>query len=731
MMRGPYLQTRSLMPCRPALAGLVALTALYPLLAAAEGPAPTPLEALRVQGASQVELSEDFAGGQVARGARAGLLGNLDGLISPFSAQAYTAELIHQQQADSIGDVLQNDPTVRLAKGFGNFQEVYIVRGFPVFSDDLTLNGVYGILPRQFVAAELMERVEVFRGANSFINGAAPGASAVGGTVNLVPKRAPADGLRRFTAGLESGGLGYGQLDLGQRFGADQRWGLRLNSVVREGETAVDDEARSLAVFALGTDYAGERARLSVDLGYQDNRLDQPRPQVGLSGAAPRPPEADRNFAQPWTFSDDQQLFGVLRGELDLAPGVSAWLGFGGRQGEEANVLANPTSDPEGNTRAFRFDNTREDNILSLDTGLRVGFATGAVRHLAAVSYSQVRQRSRNAFAFSDFGGFAGNLYEPTAVAPPPADAFVGGDLNDPRQTEDADLASLAIANTLLFWDGRLRATLGLRQQEIETRSFAASGGAQTAAYDDDALSPAAGLVWRATPQLSAYANYAESLQPGATAPASFNDQPVENAGESLAPFTSRQIELGAKFESASTGLSAALFRINRPFGVVENQRFTDGGEQHNTGVELTVYGQPLPALRLLGGLTWLDAELDRTQGGTDQGNTPIGVPEWQANLNAEWDVAALAGLTLEGRVIHTDEQFTDTANRQRIDAWTRLDAGVRYRLALAERELTLRARVENLANDDYWASSGGFPGANYLILGGPRALTLSTSLSF
>ena len=66
-----------------------------------------------------------------------------------------------------MADVLQNDPSVRVARGFGNFQEVYIIRGFPVYSDDMGYNGLYGLLPRQYLAAELIERVEVFRGANS------------------------------------------------------------------------------------------------------------------------------------------------------------------------------------------------------------------------------------------------------------------------------------------------------------------------------------------------------------------------------------------------------------------------------------------------------------------------------------------------------------------------------------------------------------------------------------
>ena len=133
----------------------------------------------------------------------------------------------------------------------------------------------------------------------------------------------------------------------------------------------------------------------------------------------------------------------------------------------------------------------------------------------------------------------------------------------------------------------------------------------------------------------------------------------------------------------------------------------------------------------LLGGATFLDTELARTQDGVNEGNAPIGVPEIQANLNAEWDVAALSGLTLDGRIVLTGEQYADAANTVELDGWTRLDIGARYTLDIAERPVTLRARIENLTDEAYWASTGGFPGANYLILGNPRTFSVSASVDF
>jgi iron complex outermembrane receptor protein len=108
-----------------------------------------------------------------------------------------------------------------------------------------------------------------------------------------------------------------------------------------------------------------------------------------------------------------------------------------------------------------------------------------------------------------------------------------------------------------------------------------------------------------------------------------------------------------------------------------------------------------------------------------------IGVPKFQANLGAEWDVPGVQGLALTSRVIYTGTQFADSANTQQLPSWTTLGLGARYAMTIAGRDVTLRARVDNVANRNYWASAGGYPGAGYLVLGDPRTFTLSGTVSF
>jgi iron complex outermembrane receptor protein len=677
---------------------------------------------------SQVDLPPPAAGGQVAKGARVGLFGALDNMSTPFAVTGYTEALARNQQARSVADVLQNDPVVRVSKGFGNFQELYVVRGFPIYSDDMTYNGVYGVLPRQFVASEFLERVEVLHGASAFLNGATPGGSGVGGAINLMPKRAPSGGLNRFTAGLEGGGELYLSGDVARRF-ADDQWGVRANVARRDGESTVDGQERQLNLIGLGVDHRGERARFSADLGWQDHRIDAPRPSVTPLGAAPSAPSGDVNFAQPWTYTDEQQLFGVARGEFDLAPNVTAWAAVGGRDGREENVLANPSVTAAGALSAYRFDNAREDRVIAADVGVRGEFETGSVGHRLVVSASAVRSSSRNAYAFSSFSGFsAGTLENPVAAAQPAADFFIGGDIDDPNVTERVENTSVAVADMLSFLDGRLLATVGVRWQKIETKTYDYNSGAFSSGYTGEATTPAFGLLFKATPQISIYGNYAEALQPGQTAPAVSGGVPVTNAGEVLSPFRAKQAEVGVKFDTGRFGGTASLFRTTLPSALIVNNVFTADGEQENQGFEITGFGEVAPGLRVLAGATWLDGELVNTAGG---GREPIGVPEFQANLNVEWDVPALQGLTVEGRVVHTGEQPIDTAGASMIDAWTRLDLGARYSTAISGRDVTFRARVENVTDEDYWAATGGYPGANYLTLGAPRTLLFSVSADF
>ena len=695
--------------------------------------APT-LEVQASADASEEGLSPAFAGGQVAEGGRVGLLGNQDVMETPYNFTNYTELLIEDQQAASVGDVLLNDPAVRVARGFGNFQQVYLVRGLPVFSDDMTYNGLYGLLPRQYLASEFIQRVQVFRGANTFLKGAAPGGSGLGGAVNVVPKRAPNHPLTQVTTGVQSGGQAYAAADVARR-SEDGRYGVRVNAARRDGDTAVDGESRELSMTHIGLDYQGDDLRLSADLGYQDHLMDASQPNITIKDglAIPDAPDASESIGQPWTYSESEDVFGTVRGEYDFSEAVTGWLAFGLREGEEDNTFANPTvEDPNGDFTAYRATNAREDSIRTGQLGIRSEFETGTVNHTMTVSGSLYSSESKNAYAWSDSkttaGAVTGNIYNPQADAMPPTNGFNEGDLGNPKTTIEKDFSSAAIADQISILDEKLLLTLGARYQRIETYGFSGNTGVQDSQYDEKAITPTFGAVFRVTPEFSAYANYIEGLQEGDTVPETYwsGTQYVEyaNAGQILEPYRTKQGELGLKFEGREFGGSASVYSSTKPVAGREGDTYRVLYDQRNTGLELNGYGKATQNLTVLGGVSFLDADAD--------GNEAIGSPDTQANLNLKYDVPALPDLALDSRLIYTSSQYADSNNQQKVPSWTRLDIGARYLVPMGDdRLLTVRARVENVADHDYWASAGGYPGQGYLTVGAPRTFMLSATVDF
>ena len=157
-------------------------------------PGVVPLDPVRVQGGVPPQalidnLPPPYSGGQVAKGAQVGFLGERDFMDTPFNQSSYTSTLMQNQQARSIADVAANDPSVRNAWPAVGYSTALMIRGFSFNSNDMSFGGLYGIAPTLLVAPDYLERVEILKGPSAMLNGMPPFGS-VGGAVNLVPKRA-------------------------------------------------------------------------------------------------------------------------------------------------------------------------------------------------------------------------------------------------------------------------------------------------------------------------------------------------------------------------------------------------------------------------------------------------------------------------------------------------------------------------------------------------------------
>jgi iron complex outermembrane receptor protein len=664
-----------------------------------------------------------------------GVLGNKPASDVPFSIRSYGQALILNQQPQTLGQVLENDPSVRTTYGFGNAAEQFVIRGFTLFGEDVGLDGLYGLTPRQLVAPELYEQVQVLNGASAFLNGAAPSGSGIGGSVNLIPKRAGARPLSRITANYGSEAHIGGSFDFARRFG-DGAFGVRINGAARTGDVAIDDEYRSAYVLGGAFDWAGERARLSVDLAYQRVKVRRLRPKVTLGIAAiPEVPEADANYAQPWTYTTLRDIFGMVRGEYDLADNALLYAAFGARDGAESGVYGGITVNDAltGDATGSALFVPRTDNNEAAQAGLRVKLATHGITNEINLGGSMIWQVNRNAYDFlGGFDGYPTNLYD-TPVVPLPGTGFVGGDLDDPFAISRTRLGSIFASDTIGFLGDRVLVTAGVRLQTIRAVSYSYADGTETETYDESAATPVFGVVIKPAEGVSLFANRIQGLAQGATAPI---DPNVVNSGEVFAPFKSTQYEIGGKLSLGRFNASLALFQTSQPsaFSTPVDPADPSGplvfglnGEQRNRGIELSMDGEPVRGLRVIAGGSIIDAELRDTPGGANDGNQAVGVPKLLVNAGAEWDLPFLRGATLTGRFVHTGEQEVNAANTLDIPAWSRFDLGARYVVVVNDRPLTLRAIVDNVGNNRYWASSFDVFGTA-LLQGSPRTFKLSAS---
>lgn len=679
------------------------------------------LAAVNVTGTtvSATDLPASYAGGQVARGAKLGVLGNVDVMDAPFNVTAYTSQAIADQQAATVGEVLRNDPSVRFTTSDGHNAENITIRGFEVNSSELAFNGMYGMLPGAHVPTEFLERVEVFKGPAAMLSGIAP-SGAVGGVVNLVTKRATDQDLNRLTTSYTSSSHLAQSVDIGRRFGKEKRLGVRFNGSLGYGETTLEDQKKRDNFFSLGVDYRGDRWKMEFDAySTHQNQSNGSPLMVGFStlGRVIDAPDTSKN-ALRGTFARQRTDGFMLRGEVELTRQLTAYAAAG-TANYNYDGYVNGTrvvvTNANGNSTGQTYNQAGYTRSTSAETGLRGNFSTGSIAHQVVASFSSLQTTSGLA-SVANSASYVTNIYDPIT------NPTLAGAHGAVARSADNVYTSVALADTLSMLDDTTLLTLGARSQRVRQRM------ASPKAYDESAITPMLGLVVKPWgPSVSLYANYIEALSPGVTVSSVY-----ANEGETLAPYKTRQKEVGAKWEVGSFINTFSLFSILKPSTLViagtPRSTLVLDGEQKNQGFEWTISGQLSRQVRVLGGATYTVGEQVRASSAANDGKKAPGVPAWTVNLGSEWDLPWVNGLTLNGRVTYTGPQYLDAANKLELPSWTRWDAGANYALGAFGKPVVLRFAVENLTDENYW--SGRF-NEGFATLGSPRTYKLSATVDF
>ena len=548
----------------------------------------------------------------------------------------------------------------------------------------------------------------------------------VGGAINLVPKRPTDTALTRLTADYDYQSRLGAHADLSRRFGAERQFGARLNAVYRNGQSATEGNEETFAKASMALEYRGDRVKLETILDYSDQESRRGDVNFVFSRSAtsvPPAPDLENALQQPWEKYQIKAFRGLLRAEYALGRDWAMHAAYGALNVEEHLLLTQALDlDARGDFKPRLFFRPDRNNNHAWNAGVSGRFETAGVTHQVSMETMRTKiegRASKNA-RFSSLN-INSNLYKPVFITRPVFDST-------PAWGKNSEFieSSIAIADTLGFLDERVLLTAGVRRQSIESKFFNLNTGAVRSQYDKSAITPAFGLLVKPWDFVSLYGNYIEALEAGPTAPIG-----TVNEGEVFPPSVTNQIELGVKLDLDGLGLTAGLFQIERPSGITDptTNRFSADGQQRNRGLELTAFGELRPGLRLLGGFTYLDSKLTRTQGGRFDGKNTPGVPELTAVLSLEYDTAAFPGLTLTAHAEHVGSRFIRNDNSLNIPSYQLYGLGARYQRTLGDKEFALRMNINNLLDEDYWLTTVGVD--NILYFGAPRSINLSLMMDF
>ena len=664
-----------------------------------------------------------LAGGRVARGGGLGVLGFADVMDTPFSTTNYTAQIIEDQQARTLADVVVNEASVRTMTSTGGFSEDFQIRGFNVTSGDVGLNGLYGLTSSNRMPTAFMERVEVLKGPGTLMYGISPSGS-IGGNINVVTKRAKDQPVTRLTTTYESKALFGGHLDVGRRFGTDNAWGVRFNGLYRKGDTNIDNGKQEFGTVALALDYRSANLRWLVDSYAQREDTDNFRAQTGFKPGIAFLPGAPNGHRAIYEGADltirDSTLASRL--EYDLSPNVMLYVAggyhYGASEQDFPSVRGDDATDEQGNIRVSSAWYDAAARSKTGEVGARARFNTGTVKHLMTVSGSRLQQINGSFYLAAPAGASVdSNIYHPVPVYQ------MTGDRRSPTDTSRTRLTSVSLTDTVSFADDRVMLTGGVRKQIVQAGNIGANG-AVTPKYSESAVSPIAGVVVRPLADVSVYGNFTSGLTRGSEAPVG-----TANQGDIFAPFKSKQYELGVKVDRNQVITGVSIFQTDRPNAVTDQATniYSMDGTQRNRGLELSAVGEAARDLRLMASATFYDATLQRDANSLNQGKDAIGVPKRTFNVGADWDVPGAAGLSVNARALYTSATPYDVGNTLELPSWTRVDLGARYRTVIMGKPVAFRASVENAFNKSYWLSSSTL--LTVSTAAAPRTLLLSAQI--
>lgn len=660
-----------------------------------------------------------------------GPLGTAPILDQPFSISVLPLSIIQSSQATNFKDVSKYLPLVQYQEQQGPEILRPQTRGMEGSNFDNTkLDGLTMFITGA-TAMEQFQQIEVLNGVPASIYGPANPA----GMFNFISKRPTDKPQYEVDATYVSDSIGTGKVDISDKIDPDGIVKYRLNALAGSGNGYVDGSYNRRVMGDLGIDVHPWNHGV-LQLNYTDySIIDEGYPgwfTYGENTRLPDAPDPQRvGYGQSYAGVYLRTRTAVARMLQDLSPTWHLVVGVLNQDNfREINTQLNNLTNSSGAYDSYFASGFAPRFVINSDTAYLVGsFETGSIAHEVAFgtagykasSYTVTNKPNQEVGGTTYLGAASISnpvLYpEPVQGVPDVWDNYDGSD----QYQQGFNLSDTVQLDQ--WWSVRA----GASQDWFKTNNYGPTHVflPATSYRNTHGISPEGSIIFKPEADITTYATWAASLQPGDTD----TTTGTANAGQSLAPYRSKQYEVGYKQHVSGIDVTAALFRLERPFANVEDNVFQISGEQINQGAELSAVGEIVHGLTLYGGMTLLDPKMYHTLVPAADGKVYVGAPKVKGNVLLEYAVPGIAGLVASVDYGWSSARAEDDTNLYWSPSYSTVDIGARYIAEAWGKAVTYRISVDNVGDTHYWSTispsnlTGTDSGSLIAHLGSPRTV--------
>jgi iron complex outermembrane receptor protein len=684
-------------------------------------------------------------------------VGTLDGAAlkdTPISATVVTRELLADQGARVLSDVVKNDASIGEDYAPVGYYGDYEIRGFPIdLATGLQINGMT-IAGEQDVPLENKERVEFLKG----IAGVESGVASAGGLIDFVTKR-PAT-VEAVDLATDHRGSSFGAVDLGRLFGSRKQVGARVNLAGEKIQSYVNDADGWRGVGAGAADWKlTPKAIWKGDFEYQ-HKVERSVCGYQLLGGT-TVPDLDKVYPstmlgeQSWEKPNTFDTFNAgTRLDYDLPHGWRAFAAasyshsliddnvvyaYGCEYEASCTDMGGTSPDyffaPDGSYDIYDYRNPGELRIDAQAEAMAAGhLRTGAItQDLAAGgviflrSFQQPGQPPIDAPATVQNGSvytYVGseNIFQPNTAFSIESPLQSAG----PRTLNEDNHQAAVVLQDRIHLPGRVQLLAAGRYDSVRDHNF--GGGSAT---DRKVWLPQYAASYNPVEDLTLYGNYSVLLSLGPQAP-------WWAGGYYMSPFYTRQAEVGAKYEpNQRVLLTTAFFHMRAPFfypKVIDDQgdqSFVSEGRETHDGIEVNAEGKAANWLRLTASAAAIRAISDDTGTPSFNNKQVLNVPHLRTALFADVLLPHARGLHLMPGWSYTGRKEATRDDAVSVSGYNLFNLGARYTPGGDEGRVTFRIYADNITDKRYWKDTGANYGDTFIHLGAPTTVRLSAHYIF